>query len=163
MLLWGSPAQQAEVWAALNDDPLWAPFLDDQIAALWRSRLFYSDTVSDYETLVRQKDAVLGYRLHGNLMALASAIPAVYFTYDSRTAEFCETFRSPHYDAYSARPFVLEEYWQQSAFEKFNRAYHARYRDMREFLEENAVAHRLAAPRHATPRHATPGQARRVA
>ena len=45
----------------------------------WRSftasRLFYSDVVADYEDLVRSKDLVLGYRLHGNLMALANGRP----------------------------------------------------------------------------------------
>jgi polysaccharide pyruvyl transferase WcaK-like protein len=96
---------------------------------------------------VRQKDLVLGYRLHGNLMALANRVPSVYFVYDSRTAEFCETFAIPSYDVYSEREFVLEEYWDQSRFEHFNRAYAMRYRDMCDFLDENGVAHRMRRPK----------------
>lgn len=44
---------------------------------------------------------------------------------------------------------MLEEYWDQSLFERFNRAYHMRYRDMREFLDENYIPHRMprSAPR----------------
>ena len=74
--------------------------------------------VADYEDLVRQKDLVLGYRLHGNLMALANGMPSIYFTYDSRTAEFAETFQIPHFDVFSGKPFELEDYWDQSLFEK---------------------------------------------
>ena len=142
-LLWGTPEQQAEAWAQLKGDPTWAPFFDEEIVRLWSERLFYSDVVADYETLVRQKDLVLGYRLHGNLMALSNRTPSVYFSYDSRTVEFAETFQIPCYDVYSDREFVLEEYWDQARFEKFNRAYYARYRDMRDFLDENGVAHRM--------------------
>jgi len=95
---------------------------------------------------VRSKDLVLGYRLHGNLMALSNGTPSVYFSYDSRTAEFAETFAIPCYDVYSDKPFVLEEYWDQSLFEKFNRTFYQRYRDMREFLDENYIPHRMPSP-----------------
>jgi Polysaccharide pyruvyl transferase len=143
-LLWGTDAQKAEAWAHLKSNAWWAPFFDAEIETLWKTKLFYSDVVADYETLVRQKDLVLGYRLHGNLMALANNVPSVYFSYDSRTVEFAETFSIPCYDVYSEKPFVLEEYWDQARFEKFNRCYYQRYRDMRDFLDENEIAHRMA-------------------
>ena len=118
-------------------------FFDQRIEELYRTKLFYSDVVADYETLVRGKDLVLGYRLHGNLMALANGVPSVYFVYDSRTAEFCETFSIPSYDVYADKEFVLEEYWDQARFERFNRTYHMRYRDMRDFLDENGIPHQM--------------------
>ena len=119
------------------------PFFDQELEALWDQKLFYSDAVADFETLVRQKDLVLGYRLHGNLMALANRVPSIYFIYDSRTAEFCETFAIPSYDVYSDQELVLEEYWDQARFERFNRAYYMRYRDMRDFLVENAIPNKM--------------------
>lgn len=143
-ILWGTDEQRAEAWRELKGEGWWAKFFDPEIEKLWSTRLFYSDVVADYETLVRQKDLVLGYRLHGNLMALSNRVPSIYFTYDSRTAEFAETFMIPCYDVYSERPFVLEEHWDQSRFERFNRAYHHRYRDMRDFLDENGIPHRMA-------------------
>jgi hypothetical protein len=143
-LLWGTDEQKQEAWKELKSVGLWAPFFDPDIEQMWRTKLFYSDVVADYETLVRQKDLVLGYRLHGNLMALSNRTPSVYFTYDSRTVEFAETFAIPCYDVYSERPFVLEEHWEQSRFERFNRAYYHRYRDMRDFLDENGIPHRMA-------------------
>jgi hypothetical protein len=147
-LLWGTPAQKLEGWAALKSNKACAEwFFDPEIERLYDENLFYSDAVADYEALVRQKDLVLGYRLHGNLMALSNRVPSVYFVYDSRTAEFCETFAIPSYDVYSEREFALEEYWEQSRFERFNRAYAMRYRDMCDFLDENGVAHRMRRPK----------------
>ena len=118
-------------------------YLDDKIEELYRERLFYSDVVADYEDLVRRQDLVLGYRLHGNLMALANRTPSIYFSYDSRTVEFAETFAIPCYDVFSQKPFVLEEYWDQARFERFNRTYYQRFRDMRAFLDENFIDHKM--------------------
>jgi Polysaccharide pyruvyl transferase len=144
-IIFGTPEQQQEGWNHLKQNAWFMEwFFDAEIEALYKSKLFYSDAVADYETLVRRKDLVLGYRLHGNLMALANAVPSVYFVYDSRTAEFCETFAIPSYDVYADKEFVLEEYWDQARFERFNRAYYMRYRDMREFLDENGIPHRMA-------------------
>ncbi|WP_188261601.1 polysaccharide pyruvyl transferase family protein [Azospirillum tabaci] len=146
-LLWGTDEQKAEAWDELhNNNWLKNWYFDEELDELYRSRLWYSDVVADYESIVRSKDLVLGYRLHGNLMALSNGTPSVYFSYDSRTAEFAETFAIPCYDVYSDKPFVLEEYWDQSLFEKFNRTFYQRYRDMREFLDENYIPHRMPSP-----------------
>lgn len=110
---------------------------------LYREKLFYSDVVSDYEDLVRQKDCVLGYRLHGNLMALSNGVPSIYFTYDSRTVEFAETYQIPSYDVFSTKEFVLEDYWDQGLFDKFNRAWFQTYREMALFLSENNIDHKM--------------------
>jgi hypothetical protein len=118
-------------------------YMDDAIEQLYRTRLFYSDVVADYEQLVRQKDLVLGYRLHGNLMALANGVPSIYFTYDSRTTEFAETFAIPSLNVFTERSFQLEDYWDQALFDRFNRAYYACYREMRTFLDENGIHHKM--------------------
>src|SRR5690606_16768002 len=109
-LVFGNEAQREEAMAALKaSDWIAYWFMDDQMEQLYRQRLFYSDVVADYEALVQQKDLVLGYRLHGNLMALANAVPSIYFTYDSRTLEFAETYRIPSYHVFSKDEFVLED------------------------------------------------------
>jgi hypothetical protein len=145
----GLPEQREEAFAELMAQD-WLQGEADPLAALYRDHLFYSDVVADYDALVRRKDLVLGYRLHGNLMALANGVPSVYFTYDSRTAEFVDTFRIPSFDVYSGKPFRLEDYWDQGLFERFNRTYYHRYREMRAFLDENHIDHKMVdqAPRH---------------
>ncbi len=141
-ILWGTEAQRAAALAQLRHEG-WLRGPADPMEALYASRLFYSDVVAEIERHVASRDLVLGYRLHGNLMALANRVPSVYFTYDSRTVEFAETFAIPSFDVFGQRPFVLEEFWDQGLFEKFNRAYFQRYRDMRLFLTENGVDHRM--------------------
>jgi Polysaccharide pyruvyl transferase len=141
-ILWGSATQKAEAEQQLRDES-WFTSADDPMIRLYRERLFYSDVVSDWERLMRGQDLTLGYRLHGNLMALANGVPSVYFTYDSRTAEFVETYRIPSFDVFSGRPFRLEDYWDQSLFERFNRVYRQRYQDMQAFLDENTIDHRM--------------------
>jgi hypothetical protein len=143
-LVFGTLEQKDEGMAALRANK-WVSdwYLDATMEELYRSRLFYSDVVADYEALVRQKDLVLGYRLHGNLMALSNGTPSIYFTYDSRTVEFAETFQIPSFDVFSQRDFSLEDYWDQSLFDRFNRAYHHTYREMRTFLTENGVDNKM--------------------
>nr|WP_205800262.1 polysaccharide pyruvyl transferase family protein [Microvirga terricola] len=139
-IVFGTQEQKEEAFAALRANK-WVSdwYMDETMEKLHRERLFYSDVVADYEDLVQQKDLVLGYRLHGNLMALSNGTPSIYFTYDSRTVEFAETFQIPSFDVFSGKDFNLEEYWDQSLFDKFNRAYHHTYREMRQFLVENGV------------------------
>lgn len=143
-LVFGTPEQKEEAMAALHADPAVAEhYLDREVEDLYRRQLFYSDVVSDYEMLVREQDLVLGYRLHGNLMALANGVPSIYFTYDSRTVEFAETFQIPSYNVFSGKEFVLEEYWDQALFDRFNRARYRTYREMRAFLDENGIDNKM--------------------
>ncbi|WP_439580714.1 polysaccharide pyruvyl transferase family protein [Elioraea sp.] len=141
-VLWGTPAQREEAIAHLRKHG-WLKGQGDPMEALYASRLYYSDVVAEIERFVAARDLVLGYRLHGNLMALANRVPSVYFTYDSRTVEFAETLSIPSFDVFGDKPFRLEDYWDQSLFERFNRAYYQRWREMRLFLDENGVAHKM--------------------
>lgn len=153
----GTPEQKQEGMAALRENG-WAMawYLDEQMEALYRDRMFYSDVVAGYEQLVRKLDLVLGYRLHGNLMALANGTPSIYFTYDSRTVEFAETFQIPSVDVFGDKPFRLEEYWDQALFDRFNAAYARTYGAMSAFLSENKVDHKMAKPAAATAPSAPP-------
>jgi hypothetical protein len=160
-LVLGTPEQKAAALAQLRARPDAKYYFDETMLALYQTRLFYSDVVADYEQLVRTKDLVLGYRLHGNLMALANGVPAVYFTYDSRTSEFAETFAIPSFDVFADKPFRLEDFWDQALFEKFNRAFYQRYRDMRDFFIENGIDHKM--PKDDAGRSLPPARERKVA
>jgi hypothetical protein len=138
----GTPEQKAAALAKLEAGK-WFEGPDDALRAIYSQRLFYSDTVAEYDAITRKQDLVLGFRLHGNLIALSNGVPSVYFTYDSRTTEFVDTFNIPAFDIYGGKPFVLEEYWRQDLFERFNRTYYHRYRDMQLFLDENGLPHRM--------------------
>jgi hypothetical protein len=143
-MVFGTAEQKEEAIAALKAHRWTADwYFDDTIENLYRHRMFYSDVVADYEELVRKQQLVLGYRLHGNLMALANGIPSIYFTYDSRTAEFAETYKIPSYDVFSDKQFRLEDYWDQSLFDKYNRAWFETYAEMKQFLDENGIDNKM--------------------
>ena len=141
-ILWGNAEQRARAIARLRAEN-WLRGEDDPLERIYAANLFYADSVAEFEHKLRAKHLVLGYRLHGNLLGLANRVPSVYFTYDSRTAEFAETLQIPSFDVFSGRPFRLEDYWDQDLFERFNRAYYQRYREMRLFLDENGIAHKM--------------------
>lgn len=149
-IVFGTPEQRAQAMTDL-DNHRWFQGAEDPMRKLYEERLFYSDVVADYDAIVRKQQLVLGYRLHGNLIALANGVPSIYFTYDSRTAEFVETFQIPAFDVYKGEPFELEAYWDQARFEKFNRACWRGYREMKRFLDENGLKNRM---REETPRAA---------
>ena len=138
----GTPEQKAAALAQLQAGK-WFQGPEDALRAIYSERLFYSDVVAEYDAITGKQDLVLGFRLHGNLIALSNGVPSVYFTYDSRTTEFVDTFNIPAFDIYGGKPFVLEEYWRQDLFERFNRTYYHRYRDMQLFLDENGLPHRM--------------------
>jgi len=142
----GTIDHKAQAMTALRDNA-WARewYLDEQVERLYQDRMFYSDVVAEYERLVRGLDLVLGYRLHGNLMALANGTPSIYFTYDSRTVEFADTFKIPSVDVFSGKDFRLEDYWEQARFDRFNAAYAKVYGAMRDFLVENRIDNKMIA------------------
>ena len=112
-ILWGAAPMREAAMSQLRMQG-WLRGADDPMEALYRSRLFYADSVAEFEAFCRCQDLVLGYRLHGNLLSLANRIPSVYFTYDSRTTEFAETFQIPSFNVFGGKPFRLEDYWDQS-------------------------------------------------
>jgi len=143
-LVLGTQDQKEEAISSLKDNS-WVSqwYMDEDVERLYRTRLFYSDVVADYDAAVSACDLVLGYRLHGNLMALANGIPSIYFTYDSRTREFADTFKIPSFDVFSDKVFRLSDFWDQSSFDGFNGAYRQVFAAMQNFLNENNIDHKM--------------------
>lgn len=143
-LVLGTQDQKEEAISSLKDNS-WVSqwYMDEDVERLYRTRLFYSDVVADYDSAVSACDLVLGYRLHGNLMALANGIPSIYFTYDSRTREFADTFKIPSFDVFSDKVFRLSDFWDQSSFDGFNGAYRQVFAAMQNFLNENNIDHKM--------------------
>ncbi len=111
----------------------------------WRG-IFFGVTPADYELMARMCDLVLGFRLHGNIMALSVGKPAIYITFDSRTREIVEHFSIPNHDIMSEREFSLRDWLQQEQlFEEFNRKFAPNYRIMRDFLASNGIRHAMTA------------------
>lgn len=142
LYFYGTPEGRAEAYASLIKDG-WFDGPDDPLVKLYEEHVFFGRSPAEYETLVRGLDMVLGFRLHGNIMALANGVPAVYIVYDSRTRELVELFGIPAYDIMEKRPFALEEHYTSAAYAHFAESYSRAYAGMAAFLDRNGVAHRM--------------------
>jgi hypothetical protein len=142
LYFYGTPEGRAEAYASLIKDG-WFHGPDDPLVKLYEEHMFFGRSPAEYETLVRGFDMVLGFRLHGNIMALANEVPAIYIVYDSRTRELVELFGIPAYDIMDKRPFALEEHYTPAAYDHFADCYTRAYARMAAFLDKNNVAHRM--------------------
>ena len=116
----------------------------DPLLETYKRSLFFAESVREYDEKLAAQDLVLGYRLHGNLLALANETPALYLTYDTRTREFVDTFKIPNFDVLKGEDFHFRNFYEQADFSGFERAYAHQYGELRAFLDENRLAHNLA-------------------
>ena len=137
----GAAAEATAVRSLIDTDWFFGP--NDPLLDLYRSSLAVFEAVSDFEAEISTMSAVTGFRLHGNLIALANGVPALYVTYDSRTREFVDTLGIPFVESRSMDRFSFRKEWEKADFAKFERTYAARFQDLMAFLDENGMAHRL--------------------
>jgi hypothetical protein len=99
-------------------------------------------SVEDWLARAGAVDAMLGFRFHGNMVALTQGVPCFYFVYDSRITEFCELYRLPHQTVETpwTSPVrrVLEHDWDDTT-----RAIDGCFRELEAFYEENGIEHSL--------------------
>lgn len=55
-------------------------------------------SIEEWLAHATELDAIIGFRFHGNMVALLQGKPCFYFVYDSRITEFCELYKLPHQD-----------------------------------------------------------------
>lgn len=134
------PREMQAAYDALIKDK-WFTGPDDPLIDIYRTKMFFGPFPQAYEDLVKQLDLVVGFRLHGNVMALANGVPAVYVVYDMRMREVVQHFDVPAYEIMDEKPFSLEELYTQARFDRFNARYREAYRHMAAFLDANGVAH----------------------
>jgi hypothetical protein len=120
----------------LRDDAAAAALLDQHLSA----HLDVDDWAAD---LAARCDFMVGFRVHGTVMALQQGIPAIYVTYDTRIRELAALFRVPSLDVEEFLPMDLPSIIEAADFAGFERAYRENYAEYRLFLDENGLKHRL--------------------
>lgn len=137
---------------------------DAPVAQLLRSTLrTFWDPEPWFAHLREHVDAAVGFRLHGNVAALAQGIPAVFFTFDSRTREVADLFAIPSVEVDSYEPIRLAPLLDAADWSGFEAAYRANYATYVAFLEENGLRHALPPPAAPLTRPARNGHAVPVA
>lgn len=115
----------------------------EEMERLYRDKLFFFLSVSDYDTFIKTQDFAVGYRVHGILPGLANGVPAVMVRYDSRSSELANTHAIPFIDIEEAESVNLKEVLDRVDFSEFNRVHRLRYDKMKFVLEANGLPHRL--------------------
>jgi hypothetical protein len=106
------------------------------------ARMVSVKSIEEWLAKARDLDAIIGFRFHGNMVALLQGGPCFYYVYDSRLAEFCALYGLPAQDV--TEPFrdpvrqILDHDWDRA-----NARIAACHTEMRAFLAENALPNRL--------------------
>lgn len=69
------------------------------LATCLRRHCVYYSGFDDWLLQMRRFDLCFGMRLHGNMAAFQSGVPALVLTHDARTAQLCQTMSLPHLPA----------------------------------------------------------------
>ncbi len=117
----------------------------DAVQQFLSSRVYSPFTIDDWsEHVGKNVDFMIGFRLHGNVIALHQGIPSAYFTYDTRIRELTALFGLPTIEVDTFRPVDLNYIIEHSDFSKFERCYEQNYKNYSAFLTKNGLNHRLA-------------------
>lgn len=101
---------------------------------------FFSLDLGDYLEAFQALSLMTGFRLHGNLLALSQGVPCVFWVYDQRTLDICETLSIPfRYIQDVGKPFE----WTTVDYSELKIKYSYYYGETRRFLDLNGLKHNL--------------------
>jgi len=125
-------------------DDGWARDRTDEIFRIYEEKLFFSTDVPAFVEELNKADIATGFRVHGVLPSLAMGIPGVLVDYDSRTRELIDTFGIPSVRIGDADLERILEAARHHDYGRVSRRYAHTWGEMKSFLEENGVAHRMS-------------------
>ena len=100
-------------------------------------KYFFSSKLDELNNFFKDKDFVIGTRVHGTIIALNNGIPAICMNQDTRAQEMCKLFNIPHINNYT---FVtIEELYQNINFDIYNNNYSELYNKFLDFLQKNNI------------------------
>lgn len=116
----------------------------DELVKIYRNQMFFSGTVAEHDVFARTMDLVLGFRVHGNLPALANGVPAMFVDYDQRSQELARTFSVPCLTMDQLASNDLDALYEPNLWDEFNARFRDNYRRMADFLDRNGMSHNMA-------------------
>ncbi|GAA5039055.1 polysaccharide pyruvyl transferase family protein [Microbacterium fluvii] len=134
LMLWGEPTR----YAGNPDLP------ESDAHELYRSdrMRFFVDATTWIDTL-RDRDLVVGTRIHGTIAGLLAGVPSILIAHDTRTLELARFHAIPHLPKHALRRVDLQRWYQQSDFAGFTAAHAGNVAVYRDFLHRHGLAHTL--------------------
>lgn len=137
LMLWGEPTRFAEK-ADLPESAAHELYRADRMR-------FFVDATTWIDTL-RDRDLVVGTRIHGTIAGLLAGVPSILVAHDSRTRELAEFHAIPYRSKAALRKVDVARWYEEADFDGFTAA-HARNLDtFRAFLDRHALPHTLGRP-----------------
>lgn len=134
LMLWGEPTRFAEK----SDLP------ESSAHALYRSdrMRFFVDASTWIDTL-RDRELVVGTRIHGTIAGLLAGVPSILVAHDSRTRELAEFHSIPYRGKAALRKPDVRRWNDEADFGAFTAAHAANRAVFRAFLERHGLPHTL--------------------
>ncbi|MDD6157380.1 MAG: polysaccharide pyruvyl transferase family protein [Lachnospiraceae bacterium] len=85
----------------------------------------------------------LGSRIHGNIMALLSGIPAIIYAQDTRTREMAEFYNIPYFLPEHKFQKSVYDIYQNADFRKFNLEFSSKYDAFENFLIQHGIVEKM--------------------
>ena len=114
-----------------------------KVRNLYLKRTVAFSHMEEWEEFSRTLDFIIGFRLHGNIVALHQGVPAVFITCDSRIQEIVDFWRLPYVKSSQAMTVDIPALNEAVDFSHF-RETHAIIRNRWiKFFNENGADHHL--------------------
>ena len=134
LLLWGEPTRYAAK-SELPETAAHALYREDRMR-------FFVDATTWIDTL-RDRDLVVGTRVHGTIAGLLAGVPSILVAHDSRTRELAEFHAIPFVKKAALRRADLARRYARAGFGAFTAAHPRNVEVLRRFLERHGLAHTL--------------------
>lgn len=97
--------------------------------------------MDDWKNFLQEKNVTFSYggRIHGNVMALLSGIPAMVCGIDSRTSEMAEYFNIPLYSMKDMKKEDIYDIYLKADFQKFINKFPERLNEYERFLRDHHI------------------------
>lgn len=96
-------------------------------------------SIEEWLARAAELDAIIGFRFHGNMVALLQGKPCFYFVYDSRITEFCDLYKLPYQDVRDGWKDPVQTMMEHD-WEAANAAINSCYTELKAFYTENEYA-----------------------
>ncbi|SIT87122.1 polysaccharide pyruvyl transferase family protein [Pontibaca methylaminivorans] len=96
-------------------------------------------SIEEWLSLAAELDAIIGFRFHGNMVALLQGKPCFYFVYDSRITEFCQLYKLPYQDVREEWKDPVQAMMEHD-WDAANAAIQACQNELKLFYQENGFS-----------------------
>lgn len=110
---------------------------------LYLKRTVAFSNMKDWEAFSKSLDFILGFRLHGNIVALHQGVPAVFITCDSRVQEIVDFWNLPYVKSSQIVDIDIEALYQSIDYTGFPLRFSQIKNDWIDFLNKNGAKHSL--------------------